>query len=297
MPKDPWTYYRLCQRQFPKKFTCVIPNDLQDWAINDWAEELGLGIVDAGFDWLWVREWDRTQVIERPVYLNDELEQRIESYQALRLQHPEYFAPSEQVPIVTDRHEMLRFTERTGKPVGLVYDNAPYYQVAADLIGGDHPKTYARVLYPNRQGNGTVIIPRLLRQGQPPLFGLLHIFRHPIRKLSGGEFPRGFLPEGVTPAENAARELWEEFGIPPHRIASLTLLGRSRPDTGILGSGEVLFYLADITGEPQNATQHHEGIIDSEWLTLDALLLRVRSGEVLDGMTQTALLLYQLHNQ
>lgn len=295
MANDLWTDYRLLQQTAPEEFTCRIPEGLFGPEIDAWANGLGLGVLEKHFDWLWVREWDGTKAVERPVYLNPTLEERIEGYFRLARNRPDLFTPSGHCPILMDRYAMLSFTERTQKPVGLVFDNSPYYMVVSDLCGGvDRLYAYSRILYPDAQGNGTVIIPRLLRNGQPPLFGILHVFRHSIRMMSGGEFPRGFQAPGITPLENSAKELWEEFRISADRLSALTLLGHSRPDTGLSG-GQVQIYLADVSGAPSQANIGHEGITESEWLTEEELLDRIRTGVILDGMTQTAMLLFQLY--
>lgn len=240
-----------------------------------------------------LREWDGGNVIERPIYLDDELEHRIEGYLDLVKARPDLFAPSELMPICMDRLTMLHFTEETGHPVGLTFDNGIYYKVVADLIDAPTPYAYARVLYPDAKGNGTVIIPRLLREGEKPLFGILHVFRHAIRAMAGGEFPRGFQASGITPEENAAKELREEFGIPVTRLMGLTCLGQPRAETG-LSSGRVQIYLAALTGDPPRGTVGEEGIAGSEWIPQSELLRRIRQGEILDGFTQTAILLYTL---
>lgn len=294
MSNDAWTRYRARQCADPERFSCRVPEGLSDRETDAWANRLGLGVLEEHADWLWVREWDGGDVLERPVYLHPVLEQRIEGYFRLAGERPDQFTPSDHCPLRMDRHAMLSFTERTQKAVGLVFDNRPYYAVVSDLYdAGGTLRPYGRVLYPDRQGNGTVILPRLVREGQPPLFGIIHVFRHSIRALSGGEFPRGFQAPGITPAENAAKELWEEFGIPADRLTSLTLLGSTRPDTGLSG-GQVQVYLADVSGAQVQARIGHEGIVESEWLTLEELLGRIRAGTLLDGMTQTAMLLYQL---
>ena len=79
------------------------------------------------------------------------------------------------------------------------------------------------MLYPDAKGNGTVIIPRLPRPGEELLFGILHIFRYTIRRMSGGEFPRGFLAPGLTPRANACKKLKEELGVPAGQLTELAL--------------------------------------------------------------------------
>ena len=297
MARDCWNNYRMRQRFTPELFPCRIPQGLSESEIDTWADSLGLGILEEDFDWLWVREWDGEKVIERPVYIHPELEQRIEGYFRLAWDRPELFAPSDHFPLILDRRKMLQYSARNQMPVGLVFENPGRYMLVNDLFdSGSGPQFYSRVIYADRQGNGTVIIPRLLREGAAPLFGIIHVYRHPIRTMAGGEFPRGFQAPGISPAENAAKELWEEFRITANHLTALTLLGQTRPDTG-LSSGQVQIYLADISGAAVQARLGHEGIVKSEWITEEDLLARIRSGEILDGMTQTAMLFYQLHKK
>ena len=41
----------------------------------------------------------------------------------------------------------------------------------------------------------------------------------------------------------------------------------------------------------------HACVEQKKWITEEELLARIRSGEILDGMTQTAMLFYQLHKK
>ena len=114
------------------------------------------------------------------------------------------------------------------------------------------------MLYPDAKGNETVIIPRLPRPGEELLFGILHIFRYTIRRMSGGEFPRGFLAPGLTPRANACKKLKEELGVPAGQLTELALLGQTRADTG-LKSGQAQGYLADLTGPTPPALRRRGG--------------------------------------
>lgn len=150
------------------------------------------------------------------------------------------------------------------------------------------------MLYPDAKGNETVIIPRLPRPGEELLFGILHIFRYTIRRMSGGEFPRGFLAPGLTPRANACKKLKEELGVPAGQLTELALLGQTRTDTG-LKSGQAQGYLADLTGPTPQPSVGEEGIARGGWISRTELLRHIRDGEILDGYTQTAILLYLLH--
>lgn len=201
---------------------------------------------------------------------------------------PQLFAPSEHVPLCLDEGTLRAFSASTGKPVGVVYDNSPYYLVVADLcIKPDGQLyTYARVIYPHTESNGVVVIPRMGDR-----FGLLSIFRHPPRCESGGEFPRGYA-EDLTPAENAAKELREEIGaqVDP---SQLVYLGDLQTDTG-LSAGRVQVYLAPIT-QAAVPEDNGEGIHGLQWVTQDELMERVANGTITDGLTLSAFLQYLSH--
>lgn len=214
----------------------------------------------------------------------------ITRYLQLVRQRPELFAPSQHIPLCLDEDTLRTFSASTGKPVGVVYDNSPYYLVLADVcIKPDGQLyTYARVIYPHSDSNGVVVIPR-----RGDRFGLLSIFRHPPRTESGGEFPRGYA-EDLPPAENAAKELWEEIGarVDPRE---LVYLGEIQTDTG-LSAGRVQVYLApvDQAAVPQD---NGEGIHGLHWLTREELMARVADGTITDGLTLSAFLQYLCHGE
>lgn len=201
----------------------------------------------------------------------------VSAYFELAAQRPELFAQSETVPLVLDEARMRAFSARSGKPMGLVYDNRPYYMVLADLcMAGEKEFSYARVVYPQAGTNGSVAIPR--KDGK---FGLLRIYRHPPR-MECLEFPRGYGEPDLTPAENVRKELREEMGA----VASeVTYLGSVRADTG-LSAGCVQIYLAEI--EADAVRVGHEGIKALIWLSEDDFCRAVAEGEIMDGITLSA---------
>lgn len=205
----------------------------------------------------------------------------ITKYFELVAERPDLFTPSSRIPLCLDEAEIRTFAQTTGKPVGVVYDNAPYYMVVADLcMNGEKRYTYARVIYCHAQSNGVVVLPFRRHAGQLQ-FGLLSIFRHPPRMESGGEFPRGFA-ESLTPAENAVKELKEEIGAQVE-IQNLTYLGDLQADTG-LSSGRVQIFSArvDDTNLP---TENYEGIHGLHWVTEAELITLIDSGIITDGFT------------
>lgn len=144
----------------------------------------------------------------------------VAAYFALAQQRPDLFTPSSQIPLVMDPDRMRAFSAETGRPMGLVYDNRPYFMVLADLCtSGTRSYAYARVVYPQAGTNGAVAVP--FRDGK---FGLLRIFRHAPRT-ECLEFPRGFACPGLTPEENIRKELAEEMGA---QIKAVRFLGHVR---------------------------------------------------------------------
>ena len=126
----------------------------------------------------------------------------IECYLALARQRPDLFTPNPDVSLVMDPARLRAFAAETGKPVGLVFDNRPYYMVLADLCeSGERQYVYGRVVYPRPDTSGTVAIP--VHTGR---FGLLRIFRH-AHRAECLEFPRGYTEPNLTPEENIRKEL------------------------------------------------------------------------------------------
>lgn len=209
----------------------------------------------------------------------------IARYLRLAADRPELFAPSDQIPLCLEEATLRAFAAASGKPVGVVYDNLPYYLVLADLCVGEGGRlyTYARVIYPHSDSNGVVVIPRMGER-----FGLLSIFRHPPRAESGGEFPRGFA-EDLTPAENAAKELREEIGA---RVApeELEYLGDIQSDTG-LSAGRVQVFLARVETAAVPA-DNGEGIHGLRWVTEEELRAEIAGGAITDGLTLAAFAQY-----
>lgn len=213
----------------------------------------------------------------------------ITQYLQLAAQRPELFRPSEQIPLCLDENTLRNFSSSTGAPLGVVYDNSPYYLVVADLCvrsdGALYP--YARVIYPYRDSNGVVVIP--CRDGR---FGLLSIFRHPPRKESGGEFPRGFA-EDLSPAENGVKELREELGV-QLSPDQLEYLGEIQPDSG-LSAGTVQVFCAHIS-ETAIPADNGEGIHGIRWVTPQEMAQEVADGTITDGITLAAYLKYLCRN-
>lgn len=206
----------------------------------------------------------------------------ISAYIRLAAHRPELFAPSGRIPLLLDEDRMRAFSAETGKAMGLVYDNRPYFMVLADLCrNGTTEYSYARVVYPEAGSSGAVAVPA--RRGE---FCLLRIYRHAPRT-ECLEFPRGFAEKGLTPEENIRRELAEELGA---QVTAVRQIGSVRADTG-LSAGRAQVFLAEI--DEAAVSPGYEGIRDCIWLTEKELEEKIAGGEIEDGFTLSAWTLYQ----
>ena len=105
------------------------------------------------------------------------------------------------------------------------------------------------------------------------------------------EIPAGTREPGEEPATTAAREVREETG---YAAASLVHLGATWMAPGFCDE-YIHYYLAtDLTEDPL-PQDHDEYIGTPVRLTIDQLEAAIRSGEINDAKTITALTLYRLH--
>nr|WP_317326336.1 NUDIX hydrolase [uncultured Flavonifractor sp.] len=209
----------------------------------------------------------------------------IDCYLDLARQRPDLFTPNPDVSLVMDPAQLRAFAAESGRPVGLVFDNRPYYMVLADLCeSGGRRYIYGRVVYPRPDTSGTVAIP--VHNGR---FGLLRIFRH-AHRAECLEFPRGYTEPDLTPEENIRKELAEEMGA---AVSAVRFLGQVRPDTG-LSAGCAQVFLAEVA--QADAQVGHEGIRALLWLTGEELRREIAAGAVTDGFTLAALTLLACEN-
>lgn len=204
----------------------------------------------------------------------------ITAYLELMAQRPELFVDDPGCPIITNEKDIRAFSARTGRPMGVVFDNRPFFLVVADLCRGPRGDySYARVIYPNPSSGG-VAVP--VMDGK---IGLLRIFRHSCRQ-ELLELPRGFHagPE-LTPEENIRKELREEMGA---EALSPIHLGHIRPDTG-LSEGCADAFLAHVLHV--DPPLGHEGIKELLWFTREELQQLIAQGKIVDGFTLAALAL------
>jgi ADP-ribose pyrophosphatase len=207
-------------------------------------------------------------------------------YKRMMIQHPSLFRNDDALLRIISDSETITDWERTkgrelqsqDSPVewakiGIILDD-PFFIVFRDLV--EFPdgtkRGYSRVV--NRAdlegGQGVVVMPVL-----DDKLLLLRQFRHPTRSWHF-EFPRGYGEPGISPEENAAKELYEETGGTASR---LTPIGKLHSNSGFEATPVSLFMasLASI-GEPEAA----EGISSFEWLSCRQFEEWVATGKVTD---------------
>ncbi|HEX9037429.1 MAG TPA: NUDIX hydrolase [Ktedonobacterales bacterium] len=136
--------------------------------------------------------------------------------------------------------------------------------------------TYVRFVDPDDSAPGVVILPVYNHQ-----ILLVRHFRHAPRQWFL-EIPRGFGASGLSPEENARRELAEEIGGEAKQFISL---GQTRPDTGMMADCVELFY-ADIAsyGDPELG----EGIDAIRLVAAGEFERMIRDNEITCGFTLAA---------
>ena len=211
----------------------------------------------------------------------------IEAYFELAERQPRLFAQSERVPLIMDKKEMRAFSEEKALPMGVVFNNEPYYYVVADLCSGKRGLyRYSRVIYCNPDSNGVIAVP--VCGGK---FGLITHYRHAPR-LESIEFPRGFSEkEGLTPAETVCKELSEELGVGQAQCY-VRPLGSVRADGG-LSAGLAQVFFAEISADASIRICEEEGISRFLWVDEPQLQSMIRGGLITDGFTLSAYAIYK----
>lgn len=159
-----------------------------------------------------------------------------------------------------------------------VYDSEWVRLVLVDVeIPGGARFDHHVVRFPNNAA-GTVV--------RDPERGVLLLWRHRfITDTWGWEIPAGRIDPGETPDQAAARETREETGWDP---GPLTPLVRYQPTNGVSDQVFQIFAADGAThvGDPTD-TGESERV---EWVTVDDLRGLVQDGQMLDGLSLTAIL-------
>ena len=204
----------------------------------------------------------------------------IDRYMGLVAERADLFAPEAGYSYVVDEAR-LREASTDGAPLGLLYAS-DYHYLLVDLIQmSDGAMLRYERFVQRASGRGVVVVPEsedgivLLQQERPPAGGVFW------------GFPRGFGEDGLEAHENARKEVTEELSC---TACDFTELGSFVADTGVTGDRVVAFNctVADVA-----PSVGYEGTLSWRAVSYEELRTMVRAGEIDDGMTLSALRLYE----
>jgi ADP-ribose pyrophosphatase len=202
-------------------------------------------------------------------------EPELDAYFSLMESRPQLFADSPLLPLEKDPEVIRDFTARTGEKIGVLY-RSRYNMLVTDLIRPQNgePYVYERIIPTGPEGVVVVAV----YQGQ---FLLLRQFRHAFRQFQYA-FVRGCGEEGLSPEENAAKEIMEEAGA---GVLDCRFLGETAADSG-LTAGTARVYLCQIS-RPSIQTGY-EGIREMVLLEQEELDRWIAGGKITDSFTLAA---------
>jgi ADP-ribose pyrophosphatase len=181
--------------------------------------------------------------------------------------------------------ELRSEAEERPSEFGVLYEDE-YCMFVRDpvIFPGGRTGYYARLVEKPLQsslGNGTVVIPATSKH----VF-FIRIFRHATRSWEW-EVPRGIQEIGITPVENAMKEVQEEIGV---RAEKMVCLGMVKPNTGILSTSVHSFYaVMPETAIDAIKPQYSESIKEVRHVKIEGLKSFV-SKNVSCGITLSALM-------
>ena len=205
--------------------------------------------------------------------------QQLQEYLTLLHQRPPVHTDSALLEIIDDPALLEAYSLEHQIELGIVFRSNRHIYVV-DLVRDKSGRLfpYERLLKAVT-GSSVVIIPFYEDQ-----VVLLEQYRHALGEFQYC-FPRGFAEEGVSPSENAVKELREELKCCPGRPE---LLGQVVADSGICGE-KVWVFRCSITKPYTDGI--YENIRSYTTVTLPELLQMVRRGQINDGFTLSAITL------
>ena len=221
--------------------------------------------------------------------------EKLRKYIGLIEEHPKLFENKEEgtLKIITDPERIKReesklkrefrgteFQESFGE-IGVLVDD-PYFLVLRDLVEFPNGRLGGYLRFINKASlegaQAVAILP--VYKGK---IIVLRNFRHATRNWEF-EIPRGFGEKGISPEDNAKKELFEETGSVPNKLIKL---GTLHVDTAVRSSPVFLFY-ADVN-EINSSIEEKEEVISGK-IFLDQMEFEdmIKQGDIKDAFTVSA---------
>jgi ADP-ribose pyrophosphatase len=162
-----------------------------------------------------------------------------------------------------------------------------YFSVFLDTIGKngkilfEHYISITSKTHNKEQITGVMTLP--IKNGQ---YGLLKIYRHPIRNFSW-ELPGGFMEPNETPISSAQRELEEEAGLICEE-KHISHIGNFYASPG-LSSGKVCIFLAEKCKPAMQIEKPELGISQFKWFSEEEIEEFIMKGLIHDISTILAI--------
>lgn len=207
--------------------------------------------------------------------------QDLQEYFALLKHRPLEHSESAMLEIIQDPQFLENYSKQHHVKLGIIYRSSKHIFVVdlvKDKSGNIFP--YERLLK-TATGSSVVVVP--FYNGN---IILLKQFRHALGEFQYC-FPRGFAEEGISPSENATKELQEELNC---SVGQPTLLGQVVADSGLCGE-KVWVFRCDI--DDPKTDGFYENIASYKEVSFNTLIQLVRSGQINDGFTLSAIALLQ----
>jgi ADP-ribose pyrophosphatase len=184
---------------------------------------------------------------------------------------------------IISRSDARRIQGKTG----ILFEDSLHY-VVRDVVrfpSGD-TRAQMRIIGSTMTDGPSGVVALAWRDGK---IHLREMFRHATRRWEL-ETPRGQRETGCTAEEAAIKEVAEELGFKVERIERI---GEVSGDTALLASTLPVFWAELAPGPPRDHPESSEAFGEIVALTAEDLLERIRSGEIRDSYTLSAVLLAQ----
>lgn len=197
-------------------------------------------------------------------------------YKKLIAERPELFKNSGPIDIVLDEEIVESYEQKTGKTIGVCYESE-YNILVVDLVCEKQGQYFAyERLLPTVEKGAVVCVPKYTDK-----YILLKQYRHALRDYQYA-FPRGYGELGLSPEENAQKEMREEMNA---CVETVSFLGNIVADSGLLGN-KVDIYLCAISSYSQ--PESYEGITELIEVSEDELEQMIKENKISDGFTLSA---------